>query len=145
MDCDRLSAIKLVLAVIDGFFRRLFATDTQRSEEPTVIGCQVKAISGGQKTGGRSNPSYRRSVVPAHKPNHSFERHSHVKSSLACLGSTSFNLSVLGDSGGNRVGQLFREPVHDVIHSLLLLIRHRAGIRGVPQSEPALTGEVGRD
>ena len=52
MDCDRLSAIELVLAVIDGFLRRLFAADPQRSEEPAVVGRQIKASRAGSRRAG---------------------------------------------------------------------------------------------
>jgi hypothetical protein len=104
-------------AVIDGFFRRFLASDTQRSKKPTVIGRQIEAVAGGQEPGRSRNPSHSRSVVPAHEPDDRFERYSHIETRLARFRSACLDLSVFGDSGGNRVGQLFREPVHDVIHS----------------------------
>jgi hypothetical protein len=42
-------------------------------------------------------------------------------------------LWILGDRGGNRVGQLSCEPVDDVVHPNPSL-RRRAGFRGAPQS-----------
>jgi hypothetical protein len=43
-------------------------------------------------------------------------------------------LRTFGNSSGDRVGQLFGEPVDDVIH-FVSSSRRRAGIRGVSQSK----------
>ena len=56
-------------------------------------------------------------VVPVHEAHDGFERDAHVEPGLPRLGAAGFDLRVLGNGSGNRVGQLFREPVHDVIHS----------------------------
>ena len=51
------------------------------------------------------------------KPDNRFERDPHVETRFARLGAAGLDLGVLGNGGSDRVGQLFREPVHDVIHS----------------------------
>ena len=53
---------------------------------------------------------------PAHETHDSFERHFHLEPRRACFLAAGLYLSVFRDCGGNRVGQLPREPVDDVVH-----------------------------
>ena len=72
------------------------------------------------------------------EPDDGFERDLHFETRGARLLAARFDLRILRDRGGNRVGQLSGEPVHDVVHPASLL-RRRAGFRGASRSEPAYT------
>ena len=58
---------------------------------------------------------------PADEPDHGFERDFHLEARSARLLAARFDLRILRDRGGNRVGQLSCEPVHDVVHLWFLL------------------------
>ena len=57
----------------------------------------------------------------AHEPHDGFERQLHFETGGAGLFAARFDLRILGDCGGNRVGQLSCEPVDDVVHPYVLL------------------------
>ena len=73
-----------------------------------------------------------------------FERHFHLETRRARFLAARLDLRIFRDRGGNRVGQLSCEPVHDVVH-LLPSSRRRAGVPGRLPIEPAYTRAVDRD
>ena len=54
---------------------------------------------------------------PLNEPDDGFERDFHFVARGTCAFATRFNLWAFGHCGGNGVGQLASEPVHDVIHA----------------------------
>ena len=121
---------------------RLVGADAQRTEEPRSLAVRSKARRAGSRRAGVVIFVTAAAVVAVHESDNGFERHPHVETGLPRLGAARFDLGILGNGSGDRVGQLFCEPVHDVIHSCFLLTRRRAGIRGVSRSEPAQAGEA---
>src|SRR5262249_28878530 len=55
-------------------------------------------------------------LLTVHEPDHGFERDLHFKAGRACLLTTRLYLLVFCDRGGNRVGKLASEPIHDLVH-----------------------------
>src|SRR5262249_1202650 len=87
--------------------RRFVAANAQRTKEPAVVGGQVERLPRRQEAGGSGDLGHRGSIVPAYKAHNRFECDSHVEACLARLRTTGLNLRILGNGGGDRVGQLF--------------------------------------
>src|SRR3954464_1105898 len=122
-----------LLVVVDWFLGlRLVDANPQRTQEPPIVSGEVEGAPSGQQACGCRHLGHRGAITPIDEPDDGFEGYPHVESRVTCLGATGLDLGVFCHGGGNRVGQLLGEPVHDVIHYTLLLIRHRAGIRGAP-------------
>ena len=90
-------------------------------------GCTTRAGVGDL----RQRPRLRLRTV--HESDDSFERDFHLETGGARLLAARFDLWILRDRGGDRVGQFPREPVDDVVHPRSLL-RRRAGFRGASRS-----------
>ena len=99
----------------------LIGADAQRSEEPLVVRRQIERPARLHDACGRRDLCHCRPAGTVDEPNHRFEGHLHVETGFARLGAAGFHLLIVGDGSGDRVGQFPREPVHDVIHDLLLL------------------------
>ena len=117
------------LVVIDRLFRFVRA-DAQRAQKAAIVRGELEGLPSREEPGRRGDLGHCRAIVPVDEADDGFERDAHVVPGFAGPRTARFHLRILSYSGGNRVGQLFREPVHDVIHSCSSYTRRRAGIRG---------------
>ena len=79
-----------------------------------------KVRRGATTRGGALTLAKRSGLSTVHEADDGLERDLHLESGGASLFPARFDLRILGDRGGNRVGQLSGEPVDDVVHSSVL-------------------------
>ena len=82
-----------------------------------IVRGQLERLPSREQAGRRRDLGHCRAIVPVDEADDGFERDAHVEPGFAGPRTARFDLRILSNSSGNRVGQLFREPVHDVIHS----------------------------
>ena len=101
------------------FFRSFIGGNPQRSQESPIVGGHLECPPGRGVPGRASRrrpPSPARHLRTVHESNHGFERHLHLETRGARLLTARFDLGVFRDRARDRVGQLAREPVDDVVH-----------------------------
>ena len=119
--------------------------DPQRAEEPAVVGRQVeRPCRAGQQAGRRRDLGHGRCRCSGSRSRRRLRASPSSRSRPRAPCAAGFDLRILGDRSGNRVGQLFREPVHDVIHSCSSSPAAGPGSGALP-IRTCTTGEVGRD
>ena len=110
-----------LVLTLDGRFLRLVSADAQRTEEALVVRRQFERPARRQQARGRRDLRHGRAIIAVDKTDNRFECHLHIEAGFACLRAARLNLGIFGNGSGDRVGQLFCEPVHDVIHTCFLL------------------------
>ena len=109
--------MRVGLSVVDGLRGRLLAPDPQRSQEATVVRGQLERPAPVQQAGGRRHARHGRGIVPADETHDGLEGYAQVVSRLLGPRPALLDLRVVGNGGGDCVGQLLGEAVRDVIHS----------------------------
>jgi hypothetical protein len=103
--------------LLDGL-RRFVRGNPQRTEEASIVGGHFERAFRLHNARGRRDFGQGGRLRAADESHHCFQRDFHLETRGPRLLAARFYLRILCDRGGDRVGQLSCEPVHDVVHLL---------------------------